>query len=126
MITLVSESRCAACGLCVRVCPVNVFDPHPDGVPRIARAADCQTCFLCEIYCPADALYVAPQADAAVTVDEADLAARGLLGGYARALGWKRGRMGGTAEDQTFRLRAATAGMEIPRPAPAEGTTRAA
>ena len=116
MIALISESRCAACNLCVRVCPTNVFDGEAGEVPVIARRDDCQSCFLCEIHCPVDALYVDPAADAVVAVDEEELAAAGTLGSYARTLGWKRGRMGGTAEDETYRLRAATAARPAPKP----------
>ena len=63
MIEIVSARRCIACDICVKVCPANVFDAMPDAPPVIARQADCQTCFLCEIYCPTDALYVAPGAE---------------------------------------------------------------
>ena len=47
MIELISESRCTGCNICVRVCPVNVFDAVPQAAPTIARQADCQTCFMC-------------------------------------------------------------------------------
>jgi NAD-dependent dihydropyrimidine dehydrogenase PreA subunit len=60
MIELVIASRCIDCDRCVKVCPTNVFDPVPGGHPVIARQRDCQTCFMCEAYCPVDALYVAP------------------------------------------------------------------
>jgi ferredoxin len=29
---------------------------------------DCQTCFMCELYCPADALYVAPSCEGPVAL----------------------------------------------------------
>ena len=57
----------------------------------VARQDDGQTCFLCEAYCPADALYVAPDADVAVAVDEAQLRRDGPIGSYRRALGWHPG-----------------------------------
>ena len=91
MIELVSESRCIKCNICVSVCPTNVFDHVPDGPPGIARQSDCQTCFMCELYCPVDALFVAPQADESVPVDEKTLIEAGLLGGYRDTLGWKPG-----------------------------------
>jgi len=71
MIELVSESRCISCDKCVKV--------------------DCQTCFLCEAYCPVDALFVAAEAHEDVQVDEATLIAQGLLGQYRRNLGWAKG-----------------------------------
>ena len=96
MIELVVSDRCTKCDICVRVCPTNVFDRGDDGVPVIARQDDCQTCFMCEAYCPDDALYVSPLLGPAppgsVHLDEHRLASAGLLGGYRRAIGWQRPR----------------------------------
>ena len=99
MIELVSESRCIKCNLCVKACPTNVFDKMQDGVPKIARQSDCQTCFMCELSCPVDALYVAPQVDALVEVDEDALVSAGLLGSYREDVGWGKGRTP-TAKDE--------------------------
>ena len=107
MIEIVSARRCIACDMCVTVCPANVFETASGAAPVIARQMDCQTCFLCEIYCPTDALYVAQNAEGPAPVLEAEIEAAGLFGSYARALGWRRGRPGGTEHDPTFRLRAA-------------------
>lgn len=107
MIEIVSEGRCISCDICVRACPANVFERGEAGIPVIARQDDCQTCFLCEIYCPVDALYVAPHAEGPVFVSEAEIEASGLLGSYARALGWRRGKPGGSELDPTHHLRAA-------------------
>lgn len=92
MIELVSAARCVKCNLCVRVCPTNVFDEVPDSIPAIARHSDCQTCFACELYCPVDALYVAPETYEHVEVDESALARSGHLGAYRKAVGWGPGR----------------------------------
>lgn len=100
MIELISSSLCIACDRCVEVCPTNVFDAVPDGVPLIARAGNCQTCFMCELYCPVDAMYVHPNADQHVPVEEAQT----QLGDYAQRLGWQRTKPGGTEQDQTHRL----------------------
>lgn len=104
MIELVSQSRCISCHACVSACPQNVFDAVPHAPPVIARPDDCQTCFLCELYCPVDALYVSPLAHEHEAVDEHELAAAGLLGSYARAMGWKRAHPGGTENDLTYRM----------------------
>lgn len=106
MIEIVSASRCTGCDICVKACPANVFDPVPGGIPVIARQDDCQTCFLCEIYCPVDALYVAPVADGPTGIAESDVERQGLFGSYAAALGWRRGRAGGSGQDPTVRIRA--------------------
>ncbi len=104
MIEVVSQSRCIACDICVAVCPENVFDAVPNAPPAIARKADCQTCFMCELYCPTDALYVSPLADRDDPVNEAALLAAGLFGSYQRALGWKKAKPGGAAADLTYRI----------------------
>src|SRR5579875_2389099 len=101
MIELVSQERCIECNLCVRVCPTYVFDRVPDAPPRIARQSDCQTCFICEAYCPVDALYVAPFAEKSVGADEQALEEAGLLGSWRSTLGWGPGRTPLAAIDQT-------------------------
>jgi NAD-dependent dihydropyrimidine dehydrogenase PreA subunit len=106
MIELVSEERCIRCNLCVSVCPMNVFDRVPDQPPVIARQEDCQTCFMCEVYCPIDALYVDPEVQACAphVIDEAALSKRGLLGSYRAAVGWGTGRIPWAQRDPSFRL----------------------
>jgi NAD-dependent dihydropyrimidine dehydrogenase PreA subunit len=104
MIELVSDERCIRCDICVKACPTNVFDAVPDAAPVIARQEDCQTCFMCELYCPADALFVAPTADIQADVNEQQLSESGLLGSYRAAVGWGPGRKPGAGQDQTFRL----------------------
>jgi len=105
MIEIVSPSRCIGCDQCVHACPANVFDAVAGGIPVIARQNDCQTCFLCEIYCPVDALFVAPNAEAATNPDEQALSDIGLLGSYARALGWQQGKAGGSDADPSQKMR---------------------
>lgn len=101
MIELVSSDRCVDCGMCVKVCPTNVFDAGADGVPVIARQDDCQTCYICEAYCPVDALYVAPYADTKETVSESELVEAGLLGSWRETIGWGPGRTKLAAIDTT-------------------------
>ena len=40
-------------------------------------------------------------------VTEEEIETKGLFGSYRRALGWHRGKPGGTDKDPTFRLRIA-------------------
>jgi NAD-dependent dihydropyrimidine dehydrogenase PreA subunit len=87
MIELVSQTRCIECNKCVQVCPMNVFSAVKGAPPVIARKDDCQTCYMCELYCPVDALYVAPDAALSTPVSEEVLAANGLLGSY-REVAW--------------------------------------
>ncbi|MET9328410.1 ferredoxin family protein [Tsukamurella sp. NPDC003166] len=94
MIEILSADLCTACDICVRVCPTDVFDRVDGRIPVIARHSDCQTCFQCEAYCPADAIYVSPsrtpEADGAPARDEPALRAAGMLGLYRDRVGWRR------------------------------------
>jgi len=101
MIELVSASRCIECNLCVKVCPTNVFDEVEGAAPVIARKSDCQTCFMCEAYCPVDALYVAPYADISLPVDEQQLIDDDLLGSWRKTIGWGPGRISIAKTDTT-------------------------
>jgi NAD-dependent dihydropyrimidine dehydrogenase PreA subunit len=88
MITQLLTECCTSCNRCVEICPANVFDAQPSGPPLIARAEDCHTCFHCELYCQADALYVAPDWDRAVALDASAIQATGTLGQYRAHSGW--------------------------------------
>jgi NAD-dependent dihydropyrimidine dehydrogenase PreA subunit len=92
MIELVIASRCIDCDRCVKVCPTNVFDAVPGGHPVIARQQDCQTCFLCELYCPADALYVGPDCERPEPVDEKTITQTDWPQQYRRDSGWGKNR----------------------------------
>jgi NAD-dependent dihydropyrimidine dehydrogenase PreA subunit len=89
MIAAILVERCTGCGDCVQACPTHVFDAGENGIPIVARLDQCQTCFMCELYCPADALYVAPE-DAPVTIDTEALLASGQLGRLRHDYGWDR------------------------------------
>jgi NAD-dependent dihydropyrimidine dehydrogenase PreA subunit len=103
MIELVIESRCITCNKCVQVCPMNVFEAVKDAPPIIARQEDCQTCFMCELYCPTDALYVAPDTDRVLQVSEQRVVADGLLGSY-RHTGWAIAVGADRPMDQSYAL----------------------
>lgn len=101
------ESRCTGCNLCVKACPTNVFEAREGDIPVLARPDACQTCFTCELYCPADALYVSPLADRHENVDEDMLGRRAMLGSFAREKGLRRAKPAGSDKDPTFRFRRA-------------------
>jgi NAD-dependent dihydropyrimidine dehydrogenase PreA subunit len=91
VIELINAERCTNCNLCVRICPTDVFD-RSTGQPRIARQQVCQTCFMCEVHCPEDAMYVAPLRQPAGPgsphLDEQRLLRAGYFGSYRARLGW--------------------------------------
>ncbi|NMG67717.1 4Fe-4S dicluster domain-containing protein [Azoarcus indigens] len=89
MIEYVFEDRCTGCGKCEELCPTGTFDLRADGVPVIARQAECHTCYLCEAHCPADALYVGPLRTPQPTSRE-EILALDVLGNFRRALGFDR------------------------------------
>jgi len=104
MIELVSEERCIECNICVSVCPTNVFDKVSGSYPVIARQSDCQTCFMCEVYCPADALYVAPEVDESLAFSEHELGEKGILGSYRAQLGWGLGQKSTAKQDGSYEM----------------------
>ncbi len=105
MIALILADRCIGCNACVEVCPTLVFDAardEADAVPGIARADACQTCYLCELYCPADAIYVAPHQFVQQHVSPEEALASGQLGRLRRDSGWDEVSMG--ADLDLYRL----------------------
>jgi NAD-dependent dihydropyrimidine dehydrogenase PreA subunit len=103
MIEVVDAERCTSCDICVSVCPTNVFD-KTDGIPVIARQNDCQTCFLCELYCPEDALYVSPLAEETQPIDVVALKRTDALGSYRRAIGWTDDTRNRRGVDRSYML----------------------
>lgn len=111
MIEIVSADRCIGCAICIKVCPTNVFDGEVGEIPVIARQSDCQTCSMCEVYCPADALFVAPVTSPVPAdspwLDEEQLADVGLLGRYRELEGWGPGRVPSSKRPLSFARRGA-------------------
>ena len=105
MIELLVANRCTGCNICVETCPAGVFE-RTEAVPRIARPDDCQTCFMCELYCRADALYVAPDCEGRVVVDEAQIVASGALGQLRRQSGWDEWQDDPAASNDHWRMEA--------------------
>lgn len=110
MIEILDAERCTACDICVRICPTNVFDVVEGSVPVIARQSDCQTCFQCEAYCPADAIFVAPARTPAPNRPELrDTVTRlDLLGMYRDRVGWRKRGGADTRPDTADRPAPAT------------------
>jgi NAD-dependent dihydropyrimidine dehydrogenase PreA subunit len=93
MIAHIFEDLCDGCNSCITICPTHVLDPVDGGdgrAPVIARLDQCQTCYMCELYCASDAIYVAPDQHVAETVDPEAIRASGHLGRIRRDHGWDR------------------------------------
>lgn len=61
MIEILDQTLCNRCGVCMDVCPTDVFRINDEtGEYVIHYLNDCQTCFNCEIECPKDAIVVGP------------------------------------------------------------------
>jgi NAD-dependent dihydropyrimidine dehydrogenase PreA subunit len=56
------QQLCNGCGICVRICPLDVFRIDEKNKQAIIKyPEDCQLCELCVIDCPTKALQVTPQ-----------------------------------------------------------------
>ena len=56
MIKKIDEYLCTGCGLCEKVCQMDIFRMGEDGVMTIAYQADCCLCLECKYVCPTDAI----------------------------------------------------------------------
>lgn len=60
MIETLDQDLCDRCGVCMDVCPMDVFRREETGAFRIVYKDDCMTCFNCELECPMVAIHVGP------------------------------------------------------------------
>ncbi len=88
MIAHIFSDRCTGCNDCVAACPNHVLDPGTNGIPVIARLDQCQTCFMCELYCSADAIYVAPEQSPPEAIDPVAILASGQVCRFRHDQGW--------------------------------------
>lgn len=58
MIASIDAKKCVGCGSCVNRCPLDVIRLNEQKKAYIAYPEDCMTCYICERYCPAGAIYV--------------------------------------------------------------------
>ncbi len=54
---VVDEEKCVGCGVCVQVCPVEVFE-LVNGKAKPVKADQCIGCRACEAQCAAQAITV--------------------------------------------------------------------
>ncbi len=53
----IDMEKCMNCGSCIEICPMDVLRDG-DSVPLIRYGEDCQSCFLCRLYCSTGAITV--------------------------------------------------------------------
>lgn len=90
MIAHIFADRCTGCNACVAACPTHVLDAGNGEVPVIARIDQCQTCYMCELYCEADAIYVDPDQHAIATITPEAALETGHVGQLRHDYGWDR------------------------------------
>jgi 2-oxoglutarate ferredoxin oxidoreductase subunit delta len=52
------RDRCKRCGVCIELCPSQVYTSTPEGYPEITKIEKCTNCGLCELWCPDYAIEV--------------------------------------------------------------------
>lgn len=92
MIEHIFEDLCNGCNACVAACPTHVLDPGDSAsTPLVARPDQCQTCYMCELYCDKDAIYIGPDQHRLEPVDPEAIRNSGLLGQLRRDYEWDAG-----------------------------------
>lgn len=61
---LLNRQACKKCGVCVELCPRQVFTTDDEGYPNPTNIERCTSCKLCELWCPDYAIEVEVSEDA--------------------------------------------------------------
>ncbi|WP_408589672.1 4Fe-4S binding protein [Novosphingobium sp.] len=112
MIGALIAERCTNCNACVKACPALVFDPG-EQTPVLARFADCQTCYLCELACETDALWINPDAASSWAPPHRHLLESGQLGRIRLDSGWNEPADAGQLDDYRLLGPLLNEGVEI-------------
>ena len=65
----IDNELCIGCGICVQICPMDVFRMDEDSKKAIIRyPEDCMLCELCVLDCPEEAITVTPEKNSPLMV----------------------------------------------------------
>jgi 2-oxoglutarate ferredoxin oxidoreductase subunit delta len=62
---LLDRERCKRCGVCIELCPRQVYTSSEEGYPDPTNIEKCTSCKLCELWCPDYAIEVEVSENAA-------------------------------------------------------------
>jgi len=57
------RDRCKRCGVCIELCPLQVYTSTSEGYPEPINIEKCTNCGLCELWCPDYAIEVGVKDD---------------------------------------------------------------
>ena len=60
----INQKNCKKCGVCVELCPCQVFISDSENYPNPINIEKCTRCQLCELWCPDYAIEVEVSKDA--------------------------------------------------------------
>lgn len=53
---VIDPERCVHCGMCMEICPEDVFGESRKSVPKITYGEECWHCGACVLDCPSQAI----------------------------------------------------------------------
>jgi NAD-dependent dihydropyrimidine dehydrogenase PreA subunit len=57
---IIDYKKCSDCGHCYEICPMDIYARIGKAI-YVAFGEECMACFLCELECPKQAIFIDPR-----------------------------------------------------------------